>query len=344
MFFRTLLERWLLLWLLLGCTLSFLWFQLFPAAADPFEASKPYFPYLIVAIMFSIGCVLPPDELKQVGRQWPTVAAGTTLQYLSMPLLAFLLGTAFSLGDTEFIGLMIIGCVPGAMASNLLTLMARGNVSYSISLTTLATILSPLAIPLGLYLTLQARAEVEAGKMILDLLGTVVLPLVAGFALCRLWPGFARVMTWLGPVIANLAVLWLIASVVGVNRTLIGQATLGIVGILSLLNLLGYLSGYVGGMALRFPEKMRRALTIEIGMQNAGLGTVLATRYFSADYPGCEIPGAIYTFGCMLTGTLLAHIWARMPPEKEPPKTEHYSTLIKFKFPGSTAEPWNQEY
>jgi BASS family bile acid:Na+ symporter len=79
-----------------------------------------------------------------------------------------------------------------------------------------------------------------------------------------------------------------------------------------MINLLGYTAGWLGGLAMRLPVPMRRALTLEIGMQNAGLGTGLILTLFP-DYPAAAIPTAAYTFGCMLTGTVLANVWSNIP-------------------------------
>jgi BASS family bile acid:Na+ symporter len=110
-------------------------------------------------------------------------------------------------------------------------------------------------------------------------------------------------------VVANLVILWLIAVVVALNRHRLGQAGWDVLVALLAVNVLGYYAGYLGGMLLRLPEGMRRALTIEIGMQNAGLGTTLVLQLFP-EQPAAAIPPALYTFGCMLTGTLLARWWA----------------------------------
>ncbi len=310
MSFRSLLVRGLLLWWCLGCLLSYFWPNLFAGAFDPFVLSKPILRYLIVIIMFVIGCLLRPEELRQVWLRWPTVLAGTGIQYIAMPVLAWTLGTVFQLSGEDWIGLMMVACVPGAMASNVLTLIARGNVSYSISLTATATLLSPVVVPFMLFLTLHKEVALDPLEVFSTLVLTVVVPIVAGFSLCRVWKEFTRIMPFWGPVVANLTILWLIACVVGLNRDRLGQDTVVMVGILLLLNVLGYLSGYLGATGLRFPKPMRRALTIEVGMQNAGLGTTLALTLFE-DQPGSAIPPALYTFGCMLTGTGLALFWGR---------------------------------
>lgn len=308
------IQRYLIVSLVLLSLTAYFWPGRLPDGADtrlwdPFVASKPILSYLIAATMFAIGCLLPPDEVRQVGRRWPTVLGGTTVQYASMPALAYIFAHVFHLEQEARMGVIMVGCVPGAMASNVLTMVARGNVSYSVSLTTSATLLSPLAVPAMLAWALQAYVRLNPLDVSLKLLTEVVGPVVAGFVLCRRWGWLeARMRHW-GPVVANLVILWVIAVVVGLNRDRLGLAGGVLIGALATVNLLGYLAGYGGSMLMRLPHSMRRALTLEVGMQNAGLGTYLALELFP-DRPSAAIPPAIYTFGCMLTGAVLARLWA----------------------------------
>lgn len=299
------LQRYLLIWLVLLCGVAFWW----PWDIDPFVLSKPYLSWVIMLAMFCVGSLLPADEITQVLRRWPMVLGGTAVQYVSMPLLAYLLGHLLNLPRDLHIGLMMVGCVPGAMASNILTLAAKGNVSYSVSLTTMATLLSPLVVPFALWLTLRADATLDPLVVSLKLLREVVGPVIAGHLVMRsLNTNLVDRIRPIAAVAANLAILWIIAVVVGLNRERIGQVTGNMLGGLLLLNLLGYIAGYSGARLMRLPEGMRRALTLEVGMQNAGVGTVLVLDLF-ADMPTAAIPTAVYTFGCMLTGTMLASWW-----------------------------------
>ena len=213
--------------------------------------------------------------------------------------------------------MMVVGCVPGAMASNVLTLNAKGHTSYSVSLTTVATLLSPLITPLALSLTLRLSPEqaenFSAWGSSVTLLTTVVVPVVAGFVGQRLFPQIAAPARRLCPNIANLLILWVIAVVVALNRNTLGQTSGALLAPLALLNLLGYAGGYAGAWLLRLPEPMRRALTIEVGMQNAGVGAVLAVKAFGET---AALAPAMYTFGCMMTGVVLARVWAAFPPEE----------------------------
>jgi BASS family bile acid:Na+ symporter len=309
------LARFLLLWLIALSALAFAW----PTASeslpigqfDPFTASGRYLPWLIAATMFAIGLMLPRDEVRQVLHRWPTVLAGTALQYSVMPFLAYAMAVLWRLEGEFFVGMVVVGCVPGAMASNVLTLNAGGNTSYSVSLTTTATLLSPVVVPLVMQFALSTEESVQLDpwRTSLMLLATVVGPVVAGHLIGRRLSEREAQLRYWGSTAANLAILWIIAVVVGLNRDRLAELRFDLLGALLMVNLAGYTAGYLGGWSIKIPEPMRRALTLEIGMQNAGLGATLATQLFPEQH-AIAIAPALYTFGCMLTGTMLARVWA----------------------------------
>lgn len=302
------LDRFLIVWLILLSGLAYLWPGLFPAAGDPFVASKPVVPYLIAVTMFSVGCLMRHDEFRQVVRDWRSVLAGTMIQYVATPLLAWGFGHLCGLTGGHLVGVIIVGCVPGAMASNVLTMIAGGNVSYSVSLTTVSTIISPVVVPIAMYVCLHDYIPVDLTDIAVNLMLVVVGPVIAGRILCSQVPRVAAGMERVAPILAPLTILWIIAGVVGANRASLGQGVAPVVAALAGINLVGYLVGYWGGAALRFPEGVRRALTIEIGMQNAGLGVQLAQQLFG-DLPDAQVPPALFTVGSMLTATLLVQAW-----------------------------------
>ncbi|MBN2024762.1 MAG: bile acid:sodium symporter family protein [Pirellulales bacterium] len=307
---REAIARFLLVWLVLGSLLALRWTAWLPGVADPFAASQPALSGLIAATMFAIGSLLPRDEVAQVLRRWPAVLGGTAVQYASMPLLAYLAGRGLGLEGPLLTGVIMAGCVPGAMASNVLSLAARANVSYSVSLTTSSTLFSPILVPLGLKLTLGQWRPLPAGEISFTLLWTVVAPVIAGYALARRsrrWEALARRT---GSIVANLTILWIIAVVVALNRERLDGVDPIVLAALAMLNIGGYAVGGLGAWLMRLPQGMRRALALEVGMQNAGLGTMLVLTAFP-DEPEAAIPTALYTFGCMATGTLLAQYWAR---------------------------------
>lgn len=317
------MSRWLVFIGLVGLSALAYWWPVFGVGVDPFVASKSSLTSFIVVAMFCLGCLMPSDELKRVGQRWPTVLGGVVIQYVTMPLLAWILATAFQIPEPLRTGVVLVGCVPGAMGSNVLTALAGGNVSYSVSLTTLATLLSPIVVPWTLRLTAGAEADTSVfDGLALKLLLTVVVPVLVGHTLCRLTHRFANVARPLAGVGANLAILWIVAVVVGLNRDRFAMATGNLLIPLIILNAAGYAAGWLGGRLLRINAGMSTALMLEVGMQNAGLGATLAVGLFP-DTPTAAVAPAVYTFGCMVTGTGLAlGLHWQGNPGKMQPETE----------------------
>ncbi len=305
---RDTLERYLILWLCGSASLALIWGQNDSQAANYFSFWKSWTltPSIMLA-MFCIGFLLPKEELVQVLKNWQAVLFGTCTQYLTMPLLAFVIANLFRFEGSIYTGIILVGTVPGAMASNILTLTARGNVSYSICLTTLATLLSPLLVPLGLLLFLGVSQGPNPGAVFLNLLQNVAAPVVVGFTIKMLFARNRPSLLTLAAILANLAILWIIAVAIGLNATRLQSVTPILLAGLVTLNILGYAAGWFSGGLIHLDEMKRKALTLEIGMQNAGVGTILALQFF--DDPATAIPPAVYTFGCMFTGTLLASYW-----------------------------------
>ena len=310
---RRILERSLIVWLVLSSGAALVWGQQSPSAAGIFDIVKTWtMTPAIVASMFCIGFLLPRDELTQTLSRWPTVLGGCLTQYLSMPLLAFAAAQLFPDSSPLYTGIILTGAVPGAMASNVLTLTARGNVSYSISLTTTATLISPFAVPIALLLFLGVKKGPDPVAVFLNLLQVVACPVVTGFLFKLLLRSFANRLLDIAAVLANLGILWIIAVAIGLNASRLNGVPWQLLLVLLLLNVSGYVAGWTGSRLMRLDTRKRRALTLEIGMQNAGVGTILALSLFPD--PAVAIPTAVYTFGCMFTGTLLASWWNSREP------------------------------
>jgi len=318
-----LIQRFLLIWLSLLSLVAYYWPH-FGFQTDPFETTATILPYLIIVTMFGVGWMLPIDEIKKVASQWPKVIGGTLTQFLVMPILALGIGLGFGLHGETLVGVILVGCVPGAMASNVLTIVSRGNASYSVSLTTLATILSPIAVPTMLAISASLvdestrevieSASSDSSSVYLDsafkLLKWVVVPVIAGFSMGRLLPQYESEAKTIGSNVANLAILLIVATVVGKSRENLANLPGIVFGCLLLINTLGYVGGFAGGSLMKLTHPMKRALTLEVGMQNAGLGATLATQLFTNPDSTVAIAPAFYTFFCMFTGTILAWYWS----------------------------------
>jgi BASS family bile acid:Na+ symporter len=308
----------LLFWLLATSGLALVW-PVERVGFDPFAANSVLLWSLIVITMLSLGMLLKPEELLPLRQKPWWVALGVSAQVLVMPALAWAATRLVPMDPELAAGVILVGCVPGAMASNVLTSTAGGNVAYSVSLTTVATLLSPLTVPLVLWLVAGVQTPHSLGRSAVLLSLLVALPTLTGYGLARRWLGVRRFALRLGPQMASIALLWIVASVVAGNRDRLTNVGMFLVAVLLGINVAGYAAGYLVALVAGLPESLRRALTLEIGMQNAGLGTALATSLYGAT-TAATIPTAAYTFGCMLTGTLLAVLWKRKQPgHAEPP-------------------------
>ena len=260
--------------------------------------------------MFFLGTLVRKEELIPLKQRPWWVGLGVLTQVLVMPAVAWGVTRVIPMEADLAAGVILVGCVPGAMASNVLTSTARGSVAYSVSLTSVATLLSPLTVPIVLWIVAGAETEESLVWASLRLSVLVVLPTVLGFSVCRIWEccqGLAKVWS---TRIASFTLLWIIVIVVASNRDNLMNVGWVLAIALLLINVIGYLAGWIVGGVTKLPEPCRRALTLEVGMQNAGLGTALAVSLYGEDTLA-TIPTAAYTFGCMLTGTILAVSWQR---------------------------------
>ncbi|MCA9131006.1 MAG: bile acid:sodium symporter family protein [Planctomycetales bacterium] len=287
-------------------------------AWDPFHVSPNFLWLLVATTMLCLGMVLQRSELSELRERPGSVFLGLLAQCGCMPILAWLVVHLAGFTGELAAGIILVGCVPGAMASNVLTMAARGNVSFSVSLTVVATMLSPVTVPVALLVFGGIAAEnggfdlAKAASTAKFLGVAIVLPVVAGFAARECLPQIKPYAARIAPGLACIALLWIIASVVADNRQRLAQISGYLLLALLLINLAGYVSGYCIGRLARMSPAMLRALSLEVGMQNAGVGTALAATLYGAGTPA-QIPTAAYTFGCMLTGTLLASFWAARP-------------------------------
>ncbi len=300
---------WLLLLLIVSSGAALLW----PTerfGVDPFRTSPALLWSLIVVTMFSLGTLVRSEELQPLRRHPWWVVLGVFAQVLAMPAAAWIVVQVVPMSPELASGVILVGCVPGAMASNVLTHTAGGSVAYSVSLTAVATILSPITVPSVLWVVTSQTADKPLWWISLRLFLCVVVPTIAGYFLAKRTQRLRSLSDKLSPAIASVALLWIIAGVVAGNRDRLFEVALVMLLALLMINLIGYLAGNLVARGAGLPERYQRALTLEVGMQNAGLGTALAVSLHGPDTVA-TIPTAAYTFGCMLTGTMLAVYWSR---------------------------------
>jgi BASS family bile acid:Na+ symporter len=255
--------------------------------------------WLFAATMFALGVVLVPDELRELRIHPQRVALGVLTQFTVMPMLGFAAAVSGLFSPAVALGFVLVGCAPGAMASNVVVYLAGGATAYSIAMTTVASLLAPWVTPALVAWLGGAILPVEFWPLMRTILYTLLLPLLAGMALrTRLGPRQLAAAGDIAPAIASLAILIICSYAVAANQTRIGEVGASVFACVIVVNALGYLAGWWLGRLYRFDKHYRFTLAVEIGMQNAGLGVALALAHFP---PEAALPGALFAVWCILT-------------------------------------------
>ncbi len=265
---------------------------------DIFLIFEHVFLWFFAATMFSLGIVLNLDELKQVRHQPKQISLGLLTQFTVMPLLGAIAAYSSGLPNEIALGLIIVACAPGAMASNVVVYLAGGALAYSIALTTVATLISPLLTPVLVEWIGGALLPIPFWPMMKTILLIVVLPIFLGMLVKHYLGKKTQMMTEIAPAIAVLSIIIICSYAVAANQERIADVGMQLFLIVVAINLIGYLAGWQLARFYGFEKKLQIALSIEIGMQNAGLGVALALKHFS---PETALPGALFAVWCILT-------------------------------------------
>lgn len=291
----------LIVWVIFTSIISYL----FPSI---FTSYRDYIGYLFGITMLCIGMLLNQEHVSLLWKKPQRIFAGTLMQYTIMPLSAFFISLLFKNKDLKT-GIIITGCVPGAMASNLMSALANADVALSVSVTTLSTLISPVVTPFLLYLFAGSFVKIKFIKMFINIFLMVVLPVCIGYLLQIRWKEEIESKKNYLAGVAGLAIILIVALVIGENRNRFTALHFILLFALLVINISGYIGGYIIPKLLNWPLYQRKTLSLEVGMQNAGLGTVLALKYFGTD---SAIPPAIYTILCLITASFLVKLWRFM--------------------------------
>ena len=271
---------------------------------------------LLGVVMFGMGLTLRLSDFRVVFSHPKDVVIGMVAQFTVMPLLAYVLAKVFSLPAELAVGVILVGTCPGGTSSNVMTYLSKGDVALSVGMTAVSTVLAPVMTPLLTYLYAGETVHVDLLSMFLSIIQVVILPIVLGFAVNRFFGRFAEKATDVLPLVSTLAIVAIVGAVVSVNAGRLMSCGLLILGVVVLHNVLGYLLGYAAARALRMSRTKCRAVSIEVGMQNSGLATSLATVHF-AQYPLATIPGAVFSVWHNVSGALLANLFLRQAEREE---------------------------
>ena len=267
--------------------------------------------YLLMVVMFGMGLTMKLSDFAVVFSRPRDVLIGCTAQFVVMPLLAFALGKFFGLGDELLVGVVLVGTCPGGTSSNVITYLSKGDTALSVGMTSINTMLAPFLTPALTWLYLRTSVSVDLKAMFLSIIQVVVVPIGLGLLINRLFGKQTRKITDVLPLISVTAICLIVAAVVSHNSEKILSTGLVIFAVVILHNLLGYLCGYLIGVLFRMDLPRKKAVAIEIGMQNSGLATTLAGSAFP-NLSMATVPGAIFSVWHNISGAILAGFFRRM--------------------------------
>ena len=283
--------------------------------------------YLLMSVRFGMGLTLKPEDFILVFKKPKDILLGCVAQFTIMPLLAFALGKIFGLEAGLLAGVILVGTCPGGTSSNVITYLSKGDVALSVGMTSVNTLLAPFLTPAITYLLLRTSVSVDVLGMFVSIIKVVIVPIGLGFVINRFFGKFTAKVSDILPLISVAAITLIVAAVVSHNSARILETGAVVFVVVILHNLLGYACGYLLGKVLKLPVSKKKALSIEIGMQNSGLATSLAGTAFP-DLAMATVPGAIFSVWHNISGAILANIYQKIE-DKNTDKSEDDPVLNK---------------
>jgi BASS family bile acid:Na+ symporter len=297
------------LWIVLGC--GWAWWR--PADWTWF---KPWIEPGLGLIMLGMGLTLRVADFLEVARRPGAVAAGVVAQFVIMPSSGWLIARVFDLEAGLALGLILVACCPGGTASNVICYLAKANVALSVLMTMCSTFVAIGLTPLLTKWLAGKYLPIDAGALFQSMLLVVLLPLVVGLlvntAVGRLKrpERVRRAVDLLGPVLSVAVIVLIVGCIFALKKAEIAAAAGPLFVSVFLLHASGFGFGYLAMWLAGKDEPIRRTVSIEVGMQNSGLGSALATKHF-AEYALAPVPSAISAVYHCLIGSLLAAWWRR---------------------------------
>ena len=290
------------LWAIVFAVLAFY----FPAE---FKIFAPYIPYLLGLVMFGMGITLTFNDFGEVAKHPKSVFIGVVGQFVIMPSIAFVLAKIFDLPPDLAVGVILVGSCPGGTSSNVMTYLAKGNTALSVACTTISTLLSPLLTPTIFYVLASQWLDIDASAMFLSVLKIVLFPIFLGLVVRALFKKVIEQASRTMPLVSVISIVLILAAVVAVSKDKIVESGLLIFSVVVLHNSLGYLIGFFAAKLFKLNVVDSKAIAIEVGMQNSGLGAALAAAHFN---PIAAVPSALFSFWHNVSGPVLVNIFSNM--------------------------------
>nr|WP_321498746.1 bile acid:sodium symporter family protein [uncultured Methanolobus sp.] len=288
-------------WAILLSVVAFI----YPSIFSPYKSAITP---LLGVVMFGMGITLSANDFLLVLKRPKVIVIGTALQYILMPLIAFILSYALNLPLEIMAGMVLLGACPGGTASNVICYLAKGDVALSITLTSVSTLLAFILTPALTWLYIGQAVPVEVGSMMLSIVKIVLVPVALGIILNTFFDKYIERFRHAFPALSVATIVFIIAIIIALNKeSILVAGKLAIVAVV-LHNGFGFASGYLFSKILGLDEKDARTIAIEVGMQNSGLSVALAVKYFSAL---AALPGALFSIWHNISGSFLAYKFSK---------------------------------
>lgn len=293
------------------------WVVLFAVMAfyfpETFKFLAAYISILLGIVMFGMGLTLKAKDFSEVLTRPFEVFIGIAGQFIIMPLVAYLLSVALNLPSEIAVGVILVGCCPGGTASNVMTFLAKGDVPLSVTISACTTLLAPIVTPALVYIFANQWVDIDPAAMFMSIVNVVIVPIVAGVIINAFFGRYLKDAVVALPLVSVAAIVAIVAAVVSVSQEKIAQTGALIFAVVVLHNALGLALGFVLAKIFKLSLPKQKALSIEIGMQNSGLGVALAMAYFN---PLSAVPSAIFSVWHNISGPILATLFANMQDKK----------------------------
>lgn len=281
------------------------------AAPDAFSAGTVAVPWLLSVIMLGMGLTLRPADFRVVVRRPWALLLGVAAQFLVMPLLGWGLAQALGLSAALAAGMVLVGAAPGGTASNVMVYLSRGDTALSVAMTSVSTLLAPLLTPVLVLWLAGEFLPVDAGGLFESIVRIVLVPVLLGILIRAVLPGPVERFLDVLPLISVAGITAVVVVVVAASADTVLTVGVLVVVAVVLHNMLGLALGYGIARACKLDVSGRRAVAIEVGMQNSGLAAALATVHFN---PVAALPAALFSIWHNVSGSLLASYWSRRDP------------------------------
>jgi bile acid:Na+ symporter, BASS family len=270
---------------------------------------------LLQVIMFGMGTELSLKDFANVIRMPKGILVGVTCHYLIMPLVGLAIASLFNFPNEIAAGIILVGCCPSGLASNVMSYLARANLALSISVTTISTLFAPFLTPLLLQWLGGGFVQIDFWGMVWDIMKIVIIPIVAGLGFHYIMRGRFNWLDKMMPVISMIGIACILAIMVAAGRDNLLKVGALLLAATFLHNVAGFFLGYWSARMLKFPERDCRTIALEVGMQNAGLATGLALTMGKIATAG--LAPAIFGPVMNVNGSSLASWWHNHLPNQK---------------------------